>query len=83
MRFGRCGMFDKNVFKENFRNWLQRNPLANDSDVLEFCERAIPANVYLQNYWLVEQTVEWFRWQVRNRKMEPSLESSESATLAS
>jgi hypothetical protein len=63
-------MFDRNAFKIKFRTWFAAQSGASEEDVREFCEAHIPANVFLQNYWLVEQVLEWSRWQNRNKKSE-------------
>jgi hypothetical protein len=62
-------MFDKNVFKQNLRSWFVANPKATESDVRDFCHFHIPANVLLQYYWLIEQSLEWYRWQIRNERV--------------
>jgi hypothetical protein len=58
-------MFDKNAFKDAFRRWVALNPGAGEEDAREFCQAQIPAKVCVQYYWLVTQSLEWFRWQKR------------------
>lgn len=60
-------MFDKNTFKDAFRSWVQNNPTAKEEDALGFCQRSIPAAVYASNYWLVEQSLQWFSWLQKQR----------------
>ena len=60
-------MFDKNSFKDAFRSWVQNNPKALEEDALRFCQRSIPASVYASNYWLVEQSLQWFAWLQKQR----------------
>ena len=55
-------MFDKNVFKDSFRVWSEQNPDACPEEVLVFCESNIPESHYGKNLWLIEQSLEWFRW---------------------
>ncbi len=71
-------MFDKNSFKESFRHWFAANPAATETEVREFCQNNIPAKIYLQYFWLVEQTIAWYQWQTRNH----SSDNNDPATLA-
>jgi hypothetical protein len=61
-------MFDKNGFKESFRVWAYQNRGATPSDAREYCSTQIPAAVYAQHYWLVDQSVEWFKWLKRREE---------------
>ena len=54
--------FDKNRFKEAFRVWVNAHPAASSAQVLEFCHCNIPPQHMLKNYWLVEQSLQWFQW---------------------
>jgi hypothetical protein len=76
-------MFDKNAFKQKFRTWLVTHSEASEEDVRGFCEAHIPANIFLQNYWLVEQVLEWYRWQNRNKGNEPGESSLQECAEAS
>jgi hypothetical protein len=58
-------MFDKNVFKDSFRRWAVSHPGAGEEDARDYCQAQIPAKICVQYYWLVEQSVEWFKWQKR------------------
>ncbi len=53
-------MFNVNEFKRKVKVWMQNNPNAQVSDLVDFCEELIPAAQYNSNHWLVEQTVSWF-----------------------
>ena len=55
-------LFDKNRFKENFRAWVNENPAASEEDALLYCQAQIPAKNIASQYWLVEQSVQWFTW---------------------
>ncbi|MEY4066051.1 MAG: hypothetical protein RIR26_2259 [Pseudomonadota bacterium] len=73
-------MFDKNHFKEAFRSWVQRNPLANEQEALNFCRSHIPASCIASHYWLIEQSLQWFKWIHQTRAHDdPFFESEESS----
>lgn len=55
-------VFDKNLFKDAFRSWVEHNPKASSEDALEFCQKLIPTGEYSRHYWLVEQSLQWFKW---------------------
>lgn len=55
-------MFDKNFFKDAFRSWVMKNPIASEEDALAFCQANIPAKDYVSFYWLVEQSLQWMQW---------------------
>jgi hypothetical protein len=55
-------MFDKNRFKEVFRRYVDAHPGASDDDALEFCRQNLPAQVLSSHYWLIDQSLQWFRW---------------------
>ncbi len=59
-------MFDKNTFKDAFRSWVQNNPTATEEDALGFCQSQIPAKMFEQHCWLVEQSLQWFTWLKKN-----------------
>ncbi len=54
--------FDKNIFKDAFRAWVQAHPRASDEEALAFCQAHIPAHQIVANYWLVQQSMQWFTW---------------------
>jgi hypothetical protein len=55
-------MFCKNEFKERFRIWAQSHLDGSDADAFEFCQELIPQSRMSEYYWLVEQSVGWFKW---------------------
>ena len=55
-------MFDKNQFKSSFRRFLESRPTVTEDDALEFCQQNIPAHQMASEYWLVEQSMQWFKW---------------------
>lgn len=55
-------MFDKNTFKEAFRAWALSHRESSLDEAREYCRETMPANVCLQNHWLVDQCVDWFQW---------------------
>ncbi|NBW81733.1 hypothetical protein EBR21_08260 [bacterium] len=63
-------MFDKNHFKEAFRSWVQHNPTASEQDALSFCRDNIPASCIVSHYWLIEQSVQWFKWVHQTRALD-------------
>jgi|GEM_PF-663578 len=63
-------VFDKNVFKDAFRAWVQAHPKASEEDALAFCQARIPANQVVKHYWLVEQSLQWFTWLKSRRAFE-------------
>lgn len=62
MMFSEDFMFDKNHFKSAFRRFLELTPAANEDDALEFCQKNIPSHRIASEYWLVEQSLQWFKW---------------------
>lgn len=55
-------MFNKNVFKEQFRVWTEEHPDASQAEAKKFCEDLIPIE-YKETYlWLEEQSLAWFAW---------------------
>jgi hypothetical protein len=73
-------MFDKNQFKEAFRSWVQRNPMASEQEALGFCQANIPPSCIVSHYWLIEQSVQWFKWIHQTRAMDdPFFESEDSS----
>jgi hypothetical protein len=72
-------MFDKNQFKEAFRSWVQRNPMASEQEALNFCQLNIPASCIASHYWLIEQSVQWFKWVHQTRAIDdPFFESHDA-----
>ena len=63
-------VFDKNVFKEAFRAWVQTHPRATEEDALAFCQARIPAAQIVTHHWLVEQSLQWFSWLKSTRAFE-------------
>lgn len=70
-------MFDKNVFKENFRLWSNQFPLANQEEIEEFCNYHIPMELRIEYSWLIEQSMSWFFWKQENLQREMLKESNE------
>lgn len=60
-------MFDKNQFKVVFRRFVEAHPSASDEEVLEFCRLLIPPHLLASHYWLLDQSLQWFRW-VRSQR---------------
>ncbi len=63
-------MFDKNHFKEAFRSWVQHNPMASEQEALSFCRENIPASCIVSHYWLIEQSIQWFKWVHQTRAID-------------
>ncbi|WGL59103.1 hypothetical protein QEJ31_11285 [Pigmentibacter sp. JX0631] len=55
-------MFDKNVFKEQFRLWTEENPNASCEEAKKFCEFLIPLEYKEKFNWLEEESLAWFAW---------------------
>ncbi|MBM3382845.1 MAG: hypothetical protein FJY29_10430 [Betaproteobacteria bacterium] len=75
-------MFDKNHFKEAFRSWVQRNPAASEQEALDFCQANIPASCIASHFWLIEQSVQWFKWVHQTRAIDDPFFESIDATEA-
>lgn len=60
-------MFDKNDFKEKFRNWTELNPNASYEEAKLLCDLLIPIDAKEHFYWLEEQSLAWFLWKKENR----------------
>jgi hypothetical protein len=63
-------MFDKNVFKNKFRVWSSKNPLAKIEEVVFFCQNMIPTELHENYMWLQEESVAWFEWRQQNFQRE-------------
>lgn len=55
-------MFDKNAFKQKFRLWVEQNVDAPLPAARLFCECLIPDEERQRYAWLLEESLEWFRW---------------------
>lgn len=75
-------MFDKNLFKEAFRSWVQNNPTANEQEALSFCHDHIPANCIASHYWLIEQSIQWYKWIHQTRAIDDPFFEPEQAQVA-
>lgn len=75
-------MFDKNQFKEAFRSWVQRNPMASEQEALSFCQANIPASCIVSHYWLIEQSVQWFKWIHQTRALDDPFFENDDSTEA-
>jgi hypothetical protein len=62
-------MFNKNTFKEMFRQWVDQNQSATPEEAREFCQKLIPSSVYASHYWLVEESLSWFQWVQKSRRV--------------
>lgn len=60
-------MFDKNQFKVVLRRFVEAHPSASDEEALEFCRQLIPPQALASHYWLLDQSLQWFRW-VRSQR---------------
>lgn len=63
-------MFNKNAFKVEFRSWAMLNLQAGDEEAEAFCRANIPKEVQESYDWLMDQSVQWFKWckQQHNRE---------------
>lgn len=53
--------FDLNEFKRLVKAWIASHPHGCSSDLRDYCEDLIPANVFTANAWLVDETVAWYQ----------------------
>lgn len=67
-------MFDKNEFKQQFRQFVETHTHASEKDAQDFCYSLIPAEAIVKNQWLIEQSIQWFRWIKNQRKVKNSRE---------
>ena len=54
-------MFNVNDFKQKVKQWIEDNPLAQEAELLDYCEELIPPSQFAANKWLVEQTISWYK----------------------
>ena len=66
-------MFDINEFKKSVKIWIKNNPEASVSDITDFCEEIIPSQYYTSYSWLIDQTVDWYKHILSNRKSDQDL----------
>ncbi len=70
-------MFDKNQFKVMFRRYVESHHQASDEEALAFARSIMPANVMASHYWLIDQSLQWFRWVKAQRALQASRENFE------
>ena len=59
--------FNKNHFKQEFRNWVEQNPLASLESARDFCLQMAPEGYLRAHPWLLEQSLQWFEWLQQQR----------------
>ncbi|MBP9707133.1 MAG: hypothetical protein KBD78_05770 [Oligoflexales bacterium] len=62
-------MFDANAFKKKAKFWVESNPSGSLEEFIDFCEEMIPSGQFASNQWLLEQTVNWFRYIIKQREI--------------
>ena len=70
-------MLDRNEFKRKVKEWMREHPEGSEQDLADYCDELIPANQFAVNFWLVEQTVSWYRCILSGRERERSRELDE------
>lgn len=55
-------MFDKNDFKNKFKDWISTNPYASFHEAQTYIYKSIPEAFKLEYNWLIEQSLNWFLW---------------------
>ena len=63
-------MINFNHFKKEVKGWMAKNPNGSECDLLDFCEAMIPANQYMANKWVIDETVSWYKHILDHRKKE-------------
>ena len=61
-------MLNFNHFKKEVKNWMARHPHGSEMDLLDFCEELIPANEYVANKWIIDETMSWYKHVLDHRK---------------
>lgn len=72
-------MFDKNVFKQKFRLWVEQNLDASIPAARLFCECLIPDEEKVRYAWLLQESLEWFKWLKDNLERPSPYELSDGA----
>ena len=67
-------MLNFNNFKKEVKVWMSQNPNGSEIELLDFCEDIIPANQYVANKWIIDETVSWYKHVLDNRKKELAYE---------
>ena len=65
-------MFDRNVFKQKIKKWINDNESGTVEDLQVFCEQLIPPKHYVSNKWLIEETINWYQHILNHRKQRAS-----------
>ena len=67
-------MLNFNNFKKEVKVWMSQNPNGSEAELLDFCEDIIPANQYVANKWIIDETVSWYKHVLDSRKKELAYE---------
>ena len=55
-------MLNFNNFKKEVKRYgCLKNPNGSEMELLDFCEDIIPANQYVANKWIIDETVSWYK----------------------
>ncbi|MCB9229336.1 MAG: hypothetical protein H6618_06970 [Deltaproteobacteria bacterium] len=72
-------MLDRNEFKRKVKIWIKEHPDGTEQALTDYCDELIPAHLFSTNQWLIEQTLEWYRYVLSTREQYThSTESSEA-----
>lgn len=61
-------MLDYNNFKKKIKEWMNLYPEGTIDDLIDYCEELIPSHQYSSYSWLIEQTAEWYKYILTQRK---------------
>jgi len=62
-------MFDANRFKRDIKEWVRCNPNGTLLEFADYCEDLIPPNQFSANKWLIEQSLDWYRYILSSREL--------------
>ncbi len=63
-------MFDKNRVKNEFRAWSEQFPFELEKDVIFYINQLIPNTYKKENFWLIEQSLQWYFFKQDSLKRE-------------
>jgi hypothetical protein len=69
-------MFNKNIFKDQFREWVENNSGASYEEAKKTCESLIPLELNEKYSWLLEHSLSWFLWRKENNNIKEDVQKN-------
>ena len=74
-------MFDANQFKRSVKEWMRDHPDGSEADLVDFCEELIPPAQFSAHQWLVEHTLNWYRYILAQRRHDVDSEAYDDEAI--